>query len=1260
MRNQADFLRLISDSGSGKVELGAHQVIIVRDEKAAAALKAAIGRVGVVLTLYESKGMEFNDVLLYNFFTDSSAADTDWRAMLFAKQENRHFNARRHSILQSELKSFYVGLTRARERVWIWEESYDGYDMETLLVTNNLATSHKTGGVVPQLATTNVEDEWTEQAKEYFSKSLFLEAEFCFRKAGKGWWADVAQAYDHRQEAMRLPEKQTDRLSILSQVAQTFDHLAQEPGPDEDPESIRLLFSNAAECYIIIPEHEPAALAFLRAGKYNQAAYHYRMAGKFDEAVDVIKFHTVDRELAESVTYAAKFVFATRQDIPSLHKAWKLCADKEEFLEFLQDNGFEEQRVDFLDSITEHEEAAQVLWDAGDYVAAVTRFRQARSPSARLKATACLLAGMRAEMPFATSYRNPSESLSDLFGLLDVSEMSIEEQAEVNMFRAAIVLQTQDLEQYSNEYFEAENLRCALLALDAWTQSGAPETIETTTADHVANVLLLCQQYGWVVNFVVRDPNFIDHPEILTLFGISSTEQAVESESQDITYQRIVQPQSFIFAKAVAFQTRDSQPESRLKPITLSRNEVDDLIRRTLLERLNALIEKVDNLSRKSRPFEICTRFLTTKSCPGHADKACWRDHIPEKELTIEQFNSRFRLHLLSIAFVDHWTAIDGSVDEERNRANKQKIWISRLFRLCYPSHFKLGNLSDITPELIPEYSSAMPVVKSWFQEVFRSLRPGEQPVYFLTNLLTTSLLATAFDYNDAVTYLWRGQWSMDQTEAQENGLIQDVDDRPVVGTAIHWFARGTLTRTNLGVHTLGYLFTGRVWIEVGVAVAFAEEICGQLILTEYRHTPSAYDGLTMPRSWIIRAFAREPSLQRNGSLGFHLITAINGFFKLLLLKENTGKLQIQGKPLKDAAPSARGRAVARLCRCLALIGHNIERTKESILGIFKEIGTLADPQVRTEYQGYATASNWNEVARALRTSSVTSTLDELIIVRQKSKGLPGLVAGMRTIFCPDEGRLLKKLQLVDSPPTIALQSQILIPGSKQVASTPGLKTQPQQGYAVLAQKEEDLQLESEAFTEEDKKSASVIQAFFRRHKRPAGGPIARAFQDLAKKIADCPDGQEPSRNVLLCLRGPLPHVLAYLKLLHDTCLTRVRSLTKEMQDSEHEMLEELREKKDDVRSIHREVKKLFKELQPSSELYCQGPSKPPVLVSDIIERVQEIPNLVIKIRELAECPEDTDYDLGVEPLLSERVPWAPKVNEGDNGASPPVESPEN
>lgn len=52
--------------------------------------------------------------------------------MSLAYKEGRTFDARRHSILQSELKCLYVGLTRARERVWIWEESSEGHVMEVM------------------------------------------------------------------------------------------------------------------------------------------------------------------------------------------------------------------------------------------------------------------------------------------------------------------------------------------------------------------------------------------------------------------------------------------------------------------------------------------------------------------------------------------------------------------------------------------------------------------------------------------------------------------------------------------------------------------------------------------------------------------------------------------------------------------------------------------------------------------------------------------------------------------------------------------------------------------------------------------------------------------------------------------------------------------------------------------------------------------------------------------------------------------------
>lgn len=152
------------------------------------------------------------------------------------------------------------------------------------------------------------------------------------------------------------------------------------------------------------------------------------------------------------------------------------------------------------------------------------------------------------------------------------------------------------------------------------------------------------------------------------------------------------------------------------------------------------------------------------------------------------------------------------------------RMWITKLFQLCYPTTNKAGCLSDITPALIPEYSlvriwptayrvillifgkQAMPIVQCWLQEVFRSLRPADQVKYFLTNILITSLLATAFSYKEAVTYLWRGQWSLDPQYAFQNGLIQE-NGRPAVGSAIIWLAKRTHTRINLGIHFLTYVF---------------------------------------------------------------------------------------------------------------------------------------------------------------------------------------------------------------------------------------------------------------------------------------------------------------------------------------------------------------------------------------------------------------------------------------------------------------------
>ena len=55
---------------TSRIEFGARQAVLVANDVARENLPDAL-RQGIVLTIYEAKGLEFDDILLYNFFKES-------------------------------------------------------------------------------------------------------------------------------------------------------------------------------------------------------------------------------------------------------------------------------------------------------------------------------------------------------------------------------------------------------------------------------------------------------------------------------------------------------------------------------------------------------------------------------------------------------------------------------------------------------------------------------------------------------------------------------------------------------------------------------------------------------------------------------------------------------------------------------------------------------------------------------------------------------------------------------------------------------------------------------------------------------------------------------------------------------------------------------------------------------------------------------------------------------------------------------------
>lgn len=79
-------------------DFGAEQVILVRDDIAKRKLQKKIGEIALVLTILESKGMEFDDVLAYDFFSGSSLHRSYRCLRLLTRGERNIFDSQKHAV----------------------------------------------------------------------------------------------------------------------------------------------------------------------------------------------------------------------------------------------------------------------------------------------------------------------------------------------------------------------------------------------------------------------------------------------------------------------------------------------------------------------------------------------------------------------------------------------------------------------------------------------------------------------------------------------------------------------------------------------------------------------------------------------------------------------------------------------------------------------------------------------------------------------------------------------------------------------------------------------------------------------------------------------------------------------------------------------------------------------------------------------------------------------------------------------------------
>ncbi|KAI9768773.1 MAG: hypothetical protein M1839_003958 [Geoglossum umbratile] len=288
-------------------DFGAEQVILVRNEEAKKALQAQIGDVALVLTILQSKGMEFDDVILFNFFMESPCpASLRILGSLAGMGGSVEFDALKHMVLCSELKHLYVAITRARIQLSFIESSesravteiirvFTEHDSEPFVDVVRPNDPHATEMVKSLRSGESIDPErWALRGAHFMSQKNYGDALFCYNKTGyekgrktakaflsegkgrscrakgdqAGFEKHILTAIDLFRE-LKMPKNAAENLEVLGKFEEAGNLWLSENSPSlAAPLFFKArLFLEASSCYHTISDHTRAA-SVLRTGSH--------------------------------------------------------------------------------------------------------------------------------------------------------------------------------------------------------------------------------------------------------------------------------------------------------------------------------------------------------------------------------------------------------------------------------------------------------------------------------------------------------------------------------------------------------------------------------------------------------------------------------------------------------------------------------------------------------------------------------------------------------------------------------------------------------------------------------------------------------------------------------------------------------------------------------------------------------------------------------------------------------------------------------
>ncbi|CAL8078206.1 unnamed protein product [Prunus armeniaca] len=340
-----------SDTFHGNiVGFGAEQVILVRDKHARNEISNQVAKRALVLTILESKGLEFQDVLLYNFF-GSSPLQNQWRVIYDYMKEHdlldstlpEHFpsfDEDKHNILCSELKQLYVAVSRTKQRLWVYENMEElsnpmfNYWKRKRLVQFR----HFDDSLAREMQAQSNPEEWRSRGMKLYQEDNYEMATMCFQRAGDTYWERRSKAAGLKVMAdLKRTSNPVKANALLKEAGEIFESLGKA--------------DSAAQCFFDSGEYKRAANIYLeKCGErgLERAGKCFSLAGFYEHAADA---YARGKFFSECLTMCLKGKLFDRG--LEYIKFWKQQA-REEYDLALRGKGMDQIELDFLESCAFH------------------------------------------------------------------------------------------------------------------------------------------------------------------------------------------------------------------------------------------------------------------------------------------------------------------------------------------------------------------------------------------------------------------------------------------------------------------------------------------------------------------------------------------------------------------------------------------------------------------------------------------------------------------------------------------------------------------------------------------------------------------------------------------------------------------------------------------------------------------------------------------------------------------------------------------